>query len=121
MFGSNVRLSVNNLADGEPEIVLERDRNDAFDALSGGTSEQVATALRLAMAETLAADFGGHLPVVLDDAFANADPVRIGTIHQMIRLARDRGLQVILLTCDPARYAALGANQTVRLDRGAVV
>ncbi len=121
VFGSNVRLSVNNLADGEPEIVLERDRNDAFDALSGGASEQVATALRLAMAETLAADFDGHLPVVLDDAFANADPVRIGTIHQMIRLARDRGLQVILLTCDPARYAALGANQTVCLDRGAVV
>jgi DNA repair exonuclease SbcCD ATPase subunit len=41
-----------------------------FDDLSGGTREQTAAAVRLAMAEVLAADHGGCLPVVFDDAFA---------------------------------------------------
>ena len=48
-----------------------------FDNLSGGTREQTAAAVRLAMAEVLAADHGGCLPVIFDDAFAYADPERV--------------------------------------------
>ena len=82
----------------------------SFDALSGGTREQVAAATRLAMAEILAAGQGGCLPVFFDDAFTNSDPVRTEAIQRMLDLAARRGLQIIVLTCNPADYAALGAE-----------
>ena len=82
----------------------------AFDALSGGAKEQTAAAYRLAMAEVLAADYDGCLPVVFDDAFAYSDPERVGEMQRMLNLAANRGLQVIILTCNPADYASLGAK-----------
>lgn len=84
--------------------------NFAFDTLSGGAKEQTAAAVRLAMAEVLAADHGGCLPVVFDDAFAYSDPERVNQLQRMLDLAATRGLQVIVLTCNPADYAALGAK-----------
>lgn len=93
-----------------PEI---GDRTFTYDALSGGTREQTAAAFRLAMAEVLAADHGGCLPVVLDDAFAYSDPERVGQLQRMLDLAATRGLQVIVLTCNPDDYAGLGARQVV--------
>ncbi|MEX2579854.1 MAG: hypothetical protein WD342_12420 [Verrucomicrobiales bacterium] len=87
----------------------------AFDKLSGGAREQVAGAVRLAMAEILANDFDGTLPVVFDDAFTNADPERVRSLHRMLDLAARHGLQIILLTCNPSDYAALGAH-TVSLQ-----
>jgi DNA repair exonuclease SbcCD ATPase subunit len=80
-----------------------------FDSLSGGAREQVAAAVRLAMAEVLAANHGDCLPVVFDDAFAYSDPERVQTLQRMLDLAGSRGLQLIILTCNPADYAALGA------------
>lgn len=85
----------------------------AFDTLSGGAREQTAGAVRLAMAEVLAADHDGCLPVVFDDAFAYSDPERVTSLQRMLDLAATRGLQVIILTCNPADYAALGARQTL--------
>ena len=82
----------------------------AFDKLSGGAKEQTAAAVRLAMAEVLAADHGGCLPVVFDDAFAYSDPERVKQLQRMLDLAALRGLQVIILTCNPADYASLGAK-----------
>jgi DNA repair exonuclease SbcCD ATPase subunit len=82
-----------------------------FMNLSGGAREQVAAAVRLAMAEVLAGDHGGCLPVVFDDAFAYSDPVRVQTLQRMLDLAADRGLQVIVLTCNPSDYIGLGARQ----------
>jgi DNA repair exonuclease SbcCD ATPase subunit len=86
-----------------------------FDNLSGGTREQTAAAVRLAMAEVLAADHGGCLPVIFDDAFAYADPERVNQLQRMLDLAATRGLQVIVLTCNPSDYASLGAK-TVTLS-----
>jgi DNA repair exonuclease SbcCD ATPase subunit len=86
------------------------DRSFSFDVLSGGTQEQTAVALRLAMAEILAAGHDGCLPVVLDDAFANSDPGRVERIQAMLDHAAVHGLQVIILTCNPAEYSALGAH-----------
>jgi len=85
-----------------------------FAALSGGTREQVAAAVRLAVAELLAAEHDGSLPVVFDDAFVNSDPERVVTLQRMLDLAAARGLQVIVLTCNSADYVALGARE-VRL------
>lgn len=92
-------------------------RNVPFDALSSGTREQVGVAVRLAMAEVLAANHGGCLPVVLDDAFANSDPDRVRELQRMLDLAASRGLQVIVLTCNPNDYRALGAAMTHELKR----
>lgn len=83
----------------------------AFETLSGGAREQVAAAMRLAMAEILASGFGGCLPVIFDDAFAYSDPERVQTLQRMLELAASRGIQVIALTCNPSDYAALGARQ----------
>ena len=82
-----------------------------FDVLSGGTREQVAAAVRLAVAELLAEDDGGTLPVVFDDAFAYSDPERVRHLPRMLDHAAESGLQVIILTCNPADYAALGAKE----------
>ena len=85
----------------------------SFNVLSGGAREQVAAAVRLAMAEVLAADHGGSLPVVFDDSFAFSDPHRVQSLQRMLDLAASRGLQVIVLTCNPSDYAALGARQII--------
>ncbi len=83
----------------------------SFDALSGGTREQVAAAVRLAIAELLAADHDGALPIVFDDAFANSDPRRIALLQRALDLGARRGLQIIVLTCHSESYSALGARQ----------
>ena len=62
------------------------------------------------MAEVLACDYDGCLPVVFDDAFAYPDPDRVNQLQRMLDLAANRGLQVIVLTCNPSDYAALGAT-----------
>ena len=82
-----------------------------FGQLSGGTAEQVAAAARLAMAEILAADHDGQLPVVFDDAFTNTDPERTRRLLDMLYLAADRGLQIIILSCNPAHYTGIGARE----------
>ena len=82
-----------------------------FDALSGGTKEQVAAAVRLAIAELLATEHGGTLPVIFDDAFVNTDPDRVRVVQRMLDLAARNGLQVIVLTSNPSDYASFGAKE----------
>lgn len=84
-----------------------------FDALSGGTREQLAAAVRLATAELLAENHGGSLPVIFDDSFAFSDPDRVRDLQRMLDLGAARGLQVIVLTCTPSDYAPLGARQVL--------
>ena len=98
---------------GEFTIARPSHQSAAFEfkSLSTGTREQAATALRLAMAEILAAEHDGCLPVVLDDPFANSDPDRVQKLQRMLDRAASNGLQVIVLTCTPGDYAALGAKQ----------
>jgi DNA repair exonuclease SbcCD ATPase subunit len=78
-----------------------------FEALSGGMREQLTAALRLSMADVLRAGHDGCLPLIFDDAFTNADPQRVAVVKGMLTTAVERGLQVILLTCDPDPYADL--------------
>lgn len=82
-----------------------------FETLSGGTREQVAAALRLAIAEILAEDHDGCLPIVFDDSFTNSDPERTRNLQRMLDLAASRGLQVIALTCNPTDYNRFGAKE----------
>jgi DNA repair exonuclease SbcCD ATPase subunit len=81
-----------------------------FEALSGGTKEQVADACRLAMAEILAGE-ETCLPMVFDDAFVNSDPDRIQGVLRVLELGAKRGLQIIVLSCNPHDYGLLGASR----------
>ena len=114
LFGNQARAKVE-LQDNEfTGLRLYRSENGEttfnFNDLSGGAKEQTAAAVRLAMAEILADGYDGCLPVVFDDAFAYSDPERVQILQRMLDLAATRGLQTIVLTCNPADYAALGAK-----------
>ena len=87
-----------------------------FEQLSGGMREQLAAALRLSMADVLKSGHDNCLPLVFDDAFTSSDPERVQLVKRMLGTAVDRGLQVILLTCDPAAYGAFG-DEVVELSR----
>ena len=88
----------------------------AFERLSGGMREQLAAALRLAMAEVLAPAYDGSLPLVFDDAFTNSDPERIQGLHQMLERACQSGVQVLLLSCTPDAYGELADRIGSRLE-----
>ena len=75
-----------------------------FEQLSGGMREQLATALRLALAEVLLPGYDGCLPLIFDDAFTNSDPRRLGGLHRMLGRVLAKGAQIILLSCNPADY-----------------
>lgn len=87
-----------------------------FSQLSSGAKEQTAAAFRLAMAEVLAEDHDGCLPVVFDDAFVNSDADRQAALQRLLDLAAARGLQVIVLSCRPETYATLGAKAVTLPD-----
>lgn len=114
LFGANVQAKVR--FEGNEFFGLEIVRPEqesgaiAFDSLSAGAKEQMAAAVRLAMAEVLAESHDDCLPVVFDDAFANSDPDRVATLQRMLDRAANQGLQIIVLSCTPSDYAALGAK-----------
>jgi len=108
--GEVVRLSYDQ-STGFQGLQLRRGREFYdFDALSGGMREQLAAALRLSMADVLKDAHDGCLPLVFDDAFTHSDPERIDLVKRMLSTAVERGLQVILLTCDPAAYGSFAAS-----------
>jgi DNA repair exonuclease SbcCD ATPase subunit len=116
LFGPGSEVSLDLAGDAIRSVALSRAAEGAvpfgFGTLSGGTREQVGASLRLALAEILAADHDGCLPVVFDDAFVNADPERLLGLQRILDLGAERGLQVIVLTCDPAAYDTLGVGIT---------
>jgi len=116
LFGPEARAVVSFEDNAFKSIGLVRSAQGgavSFGSLSGGTREQVAAAVRLAIAELLAADHDGSLPIVFDDAFAYSDPDRVSTMQGMLDLGASRGLQVIVLSCNPSDYAGLGARPVV--------
>jgi hypothetical protein len=51
------------------------------------------------------------LPMVFDDAFVNSDPARIEAVQRVLFLASRRGLQIIVLSCNPKEYANFAAKR----------
>lgn len=96
-------------------ILLDRSRQGKstlpVEWLSGGAKEQAGVAVRLALAELIQERENEPQAVILDDSFAYSDPVRIRGILPMLYEAAARNLQVIVLTCNPAEFAALGATR----------
>ncbi|MDK1019831.1 MAG: AAA family ATPase [Actinomycetota bacterium] len=84
-----------------------------FSQLSTGAQEQLGLLARLACA-TLVADEGG-VPVIFDDALGWTDPGRLERMGAAISTAAE-DCQIIILTCVPDRYSAVGKASTVTLD-----
>ena len=122
LFGTGTRVAVTKCGDTFADLSVARPLVGGltfeFEELSGGTKEQVAAACRLAMAEVLA---GGDavdgpaatacLPMVFDDAFVNSDPERIEAVQRVLYLGARRGLQIIVLSCNPKEYANFAARR----------
>ena len=120
LYGDGTTVSVDYRDGHFSELTLSRrgvgDATFEFGQLSSGAKEQVSAAFRLAMAEIIAEAYDGSLPVVFDDAFANTDTDRQRALQQMLDLAASRGLQMIILSCRPEGYAALGAKTVTLAD-----
>jgi len=85
-----------------------------FAQLSGGTREQLGILARLACAILVSKQ--GGAPVILDDTLGYTDDARLERMGAAIAQA-GRHCQVIVLTCMPRRYAAVGGAHVIALER----
>ena len=115
-----------------PEVEVEVDHRDftiasrtlggttvPFGLLSGGAREQLAVLARLACGALVSPATGddsqGGVPVVIDDALGYSDPDRLEQLGAALGVA-GRDCQVIVLTCEPGRYRAVGGAKIVSLN-----
>ncbi|MGO2655009.1 MAG: AAA family ATPase [Pseudoclavibacter sp.] len=89
-------------------------RTIPFDSLSAGAREQMALIGRLACAQLVSSDDGA--PVVLDDTLGFADPERLEMLNAVLSQLGGSA-QVIVLTCQPRRFARIGGAKQVHLTR----
>ena len=122
LYGPGNRIAVTKTGDAFDNFAVSRqsagNQPFGFDDLSGGTKEQVAAACKLAMAEVLAGStneageaVAGCLPMVFDDAFVSSDPERIKAVQRVLYLGARRGLQIIVLSCNPKDYDQFAASR----------
>jgi hypothetical protein len=95
--------------------VVRHGKEEDFGQLSGGTREQLAVIVRLALARVMARD-KRPLPLILDDTLGWTDDGRFLSMVQILREAAS-DLQIILLTCHPARFYRFHPEYSVDLDR----
>lgn len=81
---------------------------EAFNTLSGGTQEQIAVLVRLAMGALLQ-ERGEDAPIILDDALVFCDDDRIEQMFDALNRAAARQ-QVIVLTCRTRGFRTLGGR-----------
>ncbi len=80
------------------DLISQQSRE--LDELSDGTRTQLLIAVRLAFAEEV--ERGATLPLFLDEALDQSDPLRFEAIvSSLARIAHDQGRQIFYLTSDP--------------------
>ena len=84
-----------------------------FLSLSGGTREQLSLIFRLACSMIVAKE--GGTPVILDDILGYTDPRRLELMGNVLTEA-GKECQIIILTCNPARYANVDGTTVVSLE-----
>lgn len=99
-----------------PDLSIESRELDGtpipFDLLSTGASEQLGIIVRLAAAMLVGKD-GQGVPVIIDDALGFSDPERLKAMGAVLDHA-GKGCQILILTCYPERYGAVGSAEVVR-------
>ncbi|MBK9611314.1 AAA family ATPase [Candidatus Amarobacter glycogenicus] len=85
--------------------------------LSVGMREQLSVLTRLACASLVSASDGA--PVVLDDVFGWADPIRLQKLGPILADAA-RETQVLLFTCHPRRFDSVAPARVISLPTGRV-
>jgi hypothetical protein len=83
-----------------------------YESLSGGAKEQLGIVARMASAALVANE--DTVPVVIDDALGFTDADRLVKMGAVFNAVGGDG-QVIVLTCDPQRYAGVQAAQRIEL------
>ncbi len=121
-YGAPVRIGFEDTGGGTSTGGVDRHAaglgDHAFDELSHGTREFTGLAVRLALAEVLAAENPDRcLPVVLDDAAANIDPERFRQVGFLLAMAASRGVQVVFATCNVEEAPRLRGDEIVYLQR----
>jgi hypothetical protein len=103
------------LGDGFTITGMKRSLSESFRRLSGGTQEQIAVLVRLAMGALLA-ESGGNVPIILHDALVYCDDDRINLMFDALSRAGQHQ-QIIVLTCRLRSFALLGGHMLqVRMD-----
>jgi hypothetical protein len=87
-------------------------RTVPYESLSGGAKEQLGIVARLAGAALVAK--ADSVPVVIDDALGFTDADRLTRMGAVFDAVGGDG-QVIVLTCDPKRYASVGGAHRIEL------
>jgi hypothetical protein len=87
-------------------------RTVPYESLSGGAREQLGIVARLAGAVLVAKEDG--VPLLIDDALGFTDRGRLVKMGAVFDVVGGDG-QVIVLTCDPQRYAAIGGAHHIEL------
>src|SRR5699024_8638488 len=103
---------------GDDLTILSRRIGDVtvdYDALSGGAREQLAVIVRIACARLVGSE---GVPVFPDDTMGYPDPTHRMTMGAVIAAAAATS-QVIVLTCDRARFAGIGGARTHVMRRTA--
>jgi uncharacterized protein YhaN len=107
VYGGSFGVEIDHATLGIESRSLEG-RTVAFDRLSTGAKEQLCVVARLACAGIVAGSDGDGAPVIIDDALGWTDQHRLERIGAAFSAAA-HGCQVIVLTCDPARYRSVGS------------
>jgi len=79
-----------------------------------GEKEQVFLCTRLALAEELSG--AERHTLVLDDVLTSTDPQRLSRICNLLSRLSDR-FQIVILTCQPNRFAAIRNANRIDLSR----
>jgi AAA domain len=87
-------------------------RTVPYESLSGGAKEQMGIVARLASAALVAKE--DSVPVVIDDALGFTDPDRLIKMGTVFNAVGGDG-QVIVLTCNPQRYASVAGAHHIEL------
>lgn len=85
-----------------------------YESLSGGAREQLAVIVRIACARLVGDD---GVPLFLDDTMGYSDPGRRLAMGGVLAAAAGTS-QLVVLTCDRARFAGVGGARTHTMGRG---
>lgn len=111
VFGPTFHVEV------DTDLTIDRRTLDGatvpYDSLSGGAKEQLGILARLAGAALVAKE--DTVPVVIDDALGFTDSDRLDKMGAVFGTVGNRG-QVIVLTCQPDRYAGIAGAEVIELS-----